>query len=109
MAVQNFFVLTASQRTAVMAFNGSEVAINPRAIDNASPGVGINLNDAATGFLAGDPVTLTGMFVAPKRIVDDPDYQAYVPDMINYLLDKPFATLEPETIFTPCAEDEEEV
>lgn len=105
MAVQNFFILTAADRTAAMVFNTNDVAINPRAIDNASPGVGINLNDAATGFLAGDPVTLTGMFVAPKRIVDDPEYHTYAPDMIAFLLDKPFAMLEPETIFAPYVEE----
>lgn len=33
--------------------------------------------------------------------LDDPGYLAHAPDMVAYLLDKPFATLEPETIFAP--------
>ena len=39
--------------------------------------------------------------VYPKRIVDDAACQAYVPGMITYLLDLPYALLEVETIFAP--------
>lgn len=101
MAIQNFFVLTGAQRSDAMVFNNDDVAIDPRAIDNASPGVGLNLNDKATNYEPADPVTLTGCYVAPKRIVDDPDYAQFAPGMIAYLLDKPFCMLEPETIFAP--------
>lgn len=99
--IQNMFVLTAAQRTAAMAFNNMEVVIDPRAVDNTSPGVGLNLNDNATDYAPGDPVELTGTFVAPKRIVDDPEYLLYAPGMVTYLLDLPWCSLEPETIFAP--------
>lgn len=101
MTMLNQFVLTAAQRTAAMVFNGDDVAIDPRAVDNASPGVGLNLNDNATSYAPGDPVTLTGMYVAPKAIVDDAQYKLYAPGMIIMLLTLPWASLETETIFAP--------
>ncbi|MBX3545602.1 hypothetical protein [Chelatococcus sp.] len=104
MAVQNFFIITAAQRDDLVAMNSPDASINPRAIDNTSPGIGINLNPDATGFEGGDAVDLVGKFAAPKRIVDDPDYQAYVPDMVAYLLDLPYALLEAETIFAPVTD-----
>lgn len=100
MAVQNFFILTAAERVTAMSFNGA-VEIDPRAVDNSSPGVGINLNDSAAAFTPGQTVTLTGKYVAPKRIVDDPEYLAYAPDMVAFLLTLPWCTLEAETIFAP--------
>lgn len=99
--MQNNFVLTAEQRTAAMAFNTPEVAIIPRAVDNTTPGVGLNLNDNASDYEPGDPVTLVGKFVAPKAIVDDPEYATYAPGMIAYLLTLPWCSLETETIFAP--------
>lgn len=104
MATQNYFVLTSAQRTAAMAFNDfvNGVAIDPRAIDSASPGSGINTNELADGYNVGDPITLTGgKYVAPVRIVNDPEYLMHVPDMIEYLLTLPAAILENETIFLP--------
>lgn len=104
MPMMNFFVLTAAQRTTALGLdNNSNAAIAPRAVDNASPGVGINLNDN-TGVAAGAAVTLTGTFVAPKRIVDDPAYQQYCPNLIAFLLTLPWCSLEPETIFAPITE-----
>lgn len=101
MGMQNFFVLTEAQKATAEAFNGDDVAIVPRAVDNASPGVGLNLNDNAAGYGPGDAVTLTGTYVAPKRIVDDPEYQTYAPGMIAFLLTLPWCSLETETIFAP--------
>lgn len=101
MAVQNFFVLTSAQRTTAMGYNGEDVAIMPRAIDNSSPGVGLNLNDNAADYEPADPVTLTGCYVAPKAIVDDPEYHTYAPGMIVFLLTLPWCSLELETIFAP--------
>lgn len=101
MSVENFFVLTSAQRITAMGYNGEEVAVSPFAVSNSSPGVGINLNDNASDFDPGEPVTLTGMFVAPKRIVDDPEYLTYAPGMVTFLLALPWATLETETIFSP--------
>lgn len=101
MSILNFFVLTSAERDAAMLLDGDPVEIDPRAVDNTSPGAGINLNDNAASYDAGDPVTLTGCFVAPKRIVDDPDYLTHAPALVAYLLDRPFCTLETETIFAP--------
>lgn len=99
--MQNYFILTAAQRTTAMAWNGEDVMIEPRAVDNGSPGVGLNLNDNADDYEAGDPVTLTGTYVAPKAIVDNPEYLTYAPSMVTYLLTLPWASLEDETIFAP--------
>lgn len=105
MTVQNWFVLTAAQRLTAMGFNGEEVAVEPRAVDNTSPGVGINLNDnASVGFDPGEVVPLADMYVSPKRIVDDPEYQLYAPGMVSFLLTLPWCTLESETIFAPDVE-----
>ena len=98
MATQNYFILTDSERALAMGFNTSDAMIDPRAVDNDSPGVGINLNDNAQGYDPADPVALTDTYVAPKRIVDDP---AYPQDMKTYLLTLPWALLENETIFAP--------
>lgn len=106
MSTQNWFVLTAAQRADAMTYNHPLASINPRAVDNASPGVGINLNDNADGYDPGDvvplgPVDGVPMYVAPKRIVDDPAYLTNTPDMVTYLLTLPWCTLEAETIFAP--------
>lgn len=102
--IQNYFILTAAQRTASMALNSPDAAIDPRAVDGTTPGVSLNLNNNAAGYEAGAPVTLTGTFLAPKRIIDDPDYVFYVPDMVAYLQDKPFGLCEDETVFAPPQE-----
>ena len=101
MTVQNFFVLTSAQRDTVMGWNSENCEIDPRAVNNDSPGVGLNLNDNATAYDPGEPVTLTSTYVAPKQIVDDPEYQTYAPGMITFLLTLPWCTLEPEMIFAP--------
>jgi hypothetical protein len=104
MSTQNYFVLTAAQRSSAVALNGENCAIDPRAIDSASPGSGINTNQDAIGFDVGDAVPLVGNYVAPVRIVNDPAYLAEVPDMITFLLTLPAALLENETIFLPPEE-----
>ena len=101
MTTQNYFVLTSAQRTTAIGLNSEDAAIDPRAVDSASPGSGINTNQDATGFGVGDPVALVGKFVAPVRIVNDPAYLAHVPDMVAFLLTLPSALLENETIFLP--------
>ncbi|MGV0817109.1 hypothetical protein [Martelella sp. AMO21009] len=102
--IMNWFVLTASQKSAVEAFNGEALGlIDARAIDNATPGTGINLNDNAIDFEPGDPVTLTGMYVVPKRVVDDPNQAA---DAKTLLLTLPWCALENETIFAPYLGDD---
>ena len=102
MSVQNYFIMTSSEKDEASGFDTQDVALGARAVDNASPGIGLNLNPDAANYAAGAAVTLTGAWVAPKRLVDDPDYQTYAPGMISYLLDKPWAALESETIFAPA-------
>lgn len=101
MATQDWFVLTGAERTTAMGYNtpgGPE--IDPRAVDNASPGVAINLNPDATNYPnGGEVVTLVGNYVAPRRIVNDVTYPA---DMKTYLLTLPFAPLDSDTIFAPA-------
>ena len=100
MGTQNFFVLTPAQAVAVMALNGwPEIETKP--VDTVNPGVGINLNPDADGYDAGDVVPLSGNSVLTVRIVNDPAYINGVPDVVAYLADKPFASLETETIFLP--------
>lgn len=102
MTMLNFFVLTAAESAHAKTLDDNNNAtIDPRAIDNATPGVGINLNDNALNYIPAAPVVLTATFVAPKRIVDDPAYQQYCPALITYLLTLPWASLETETIFAP--------
>ena len=96
---QDWFILTADERTAAIAFNTQSAEIDPRAVDNANPGVAINLNPDATNYPdGGEVVTLVGNYVAPRRIVNDGNYPA---DMKTYLLTLPFAPLDSDTIFAP--------
>ena len=103
MAILNYVVLTSAQRDTAEAFNAEleGIAIWCRPIDSATPGSGINLNENATGHDVGDPVALTGMFVAPVNIVNDPDWLAQGQDAIAFLLTLPWCLLENETIFLP--------
>lgn len=106
MPMENLFVFTADERAAAMGLDDEANArIIPRAVDNASPGVGLNLNDAASNYEPADVVTLVNKFVAPKRIVDDPAYLQYCPALITYLLTLPWCSLETETIFLPPPQD----
>lgn len=106
MPTMNFFVLTSAQRDIAVTLDDDEnTIIAPRAVDSATPGVGINLNDQAQDYTPGAAVTLAGTFAAPKRIVDDPSYQQYCPALITYLLTLPWCSLESETIFAPQVVD----
>jgi len=103
MATQNYFVLTSAQRSTCLGIVTEGLAVVPRAIDSATPGSGINTNQDATGFDVGDAIALTGKYVAPVRIVNDPDYIANLPTMMTFLLTLPCSILENETIFLPDA------
>lgn len=106
MAMENDFILTAAQRTTALGLDADLIAeVDPRAIDNTSPGTGINLNDNATGIAAGAVVTLTGKYILPKKIVDDPLYITHCPALITFLLTLPWCSVEPETIFAPVVLD----
>lgn len=101
MPVQEYFVITAAQRADLVALNTPDVGIDPRAIDTENPGIGINQCATAVGYAVNDEVTLEGRYAAPKRIVDDPDYQYYAPSMVAYLLTLPWCALDDDSIFAP--------
>jgi len=107
MSTQQLFILTEEQRTQAMSFNNSDVGlgVEPRRVDSATPGSGINLNENAVGYGVGDPVSLIGTYVTGYQLVNDPDYIANVPDMVAYLLTMPAAILEIESIFLPPSDD----
>ena len=105
MATLDFFILAADDVATAQGLDDDDnAAISPRAVDNASPGVGLNLNEAAANYAPGAAVTLTSAYVAPKRIVDDPTYQQYCPGLVTFLLSQPWASLETERIFAPAEE-----
>lgn len=101
MGVFNHLVLTGAQRTAAMALNNGDIDVDPRAVDGASPGQGLNLNDQASGYAVGAAVTLAGNYVCPSAILSDPQALRYNPDLVAYLQDKPFAALDTDQIFAP--------
>jgi len=105
MSMMNFFVLTAAQGTIATqggaGWGSGEVAVDPIPVSNASPGVGLNLNDNAVDYEPGGVVVLVDRYVIRKAVVDDPEYATYAPDLIAYLLTLPWCSLEQETIFAP--------
>lgn len=101
MTTQNFFILTGAEVTAAEAFNTEEIGLGPREIDAASPGVGLNLNPDADDYGPGDPVALTGKFVATQSLLSNPDYTQNVPGMLTELLKRPWVSADTDTIFLP--------
>jgi len=102
MTTQNWCILTAAQFATAESLDDDEnYRIGNRPVNNAAPGVGLNINPDATGIAAGAVVTLAGNYVCPKRMVDDPDCATHAPDLKAFLLTMPWATLESETIFAP--------
>lgn len=102
MTTQNWVILTSAQLTHAQTLDDDEnYMIGTRPVDNQNPGIGLNINPDAGDFDPGQAVVLTGMFVAPKRMIDDPDCAIYAPDLRAFLLTLPWAMLESETIFAP--------
>ena len=44
-------------------------------------------------------LTLTGKYVLPVRIVEDPDYQFYCPELVKFLKTLPSQSLDPDVVF----------
>lgn len=102
MSTQNWAILSGAQLAHAQTLDDDEnYVIGTRAVTNENPGVGLNINPDATDFEAGAVVALSGMYVAPKRMVDDPDCATYAPDLRAFMLTLPWAMLESETIFAP--------
>ena len=97
----NFIIITESERAALAVYDTPDVALGGRLIDNAMPGIGININPDAANYEAGDAVPLAGCFAITRRMIEDPDYILHAPLMVAGLLDKPWCYLESETIFAP--------
>ena len=102
MSTQVWAVFTAAERAHALTIDDdAHFGIDPLPVSNANPGIGININPDAADFDPAEAVTLAGMFVAPKRMVDDPDCLTYCPALAAYMLTLPWAMLEHETIFAP--------
>lgn len=102
MTTQNWVIMSAAQLAQAQTLDDDEnYQIGTRPVTNTSPGVGLNINPDAEGVASGEAVTLVGTYVAPKRMVDDPDCLTYAPDLATLLLTLPWAMLESETIFAP--------
>jgi hypothetical protein len=98
---QDWFILTEAERTTAMAFiQPGDPEIDPRAVDGVSPGVGLNLNPDASGYEAGEPITLEGKYVQTRRTVTQ-SIPAYPEALKTYLLTLPWASLDSGTIFAP--------
>lgn len=104
MSTQNYVILTAAQIDHAQTLDDdANYQIGRQPVTNTAPGVGLNINPTAAEYpLGGEVVALAGCFVAPKRIVDDPECIAYAPGLRDYLLTLPWAMLEHETIFAPA-------
>lgn len=88
MTVQAWIIMTASEEAAA------------RMLDDASRRLGARRVDHPLADELGLGV-LVGRYVAPARLLADPDYAAWVP-MLSHL---PAATLDSGALFAPTAED----
>jgi hypothetical protein len=110
MATQDWFILTKAQVTTLGGLPKVppiNAEVTPRAVDAASPGIGINLNPEATDYpVGGEVVTLItvtepdgdGSYVAPRRVVNDDAHSA---ETKAFLMTMPIAGLDSDTIFAP--------
>jgi len=76
--------MDATQKAAAMAFNTPSIQIQPRTIANP---LADNLGEGV----------LLGKFVAPARLLNDPDYTAFY----TYCSTLPIRTLDSEVLFLP--------
>lgn len=99
MATQSFIVLTSAERTAAVALNNENGGVDPRAVDNELAGHGINTNPAAS-VAVGAGVDLTGKYVVPTRVLNDPENDRF--DAVLGPL--PRCILDVDVIFAPVVE-----
>lgn len=88
MAVMAIFVLTESQRAAVMALNTNTFKVDPRLIDNPLA------NNLGYG-------VLVGKYMLPARIINDPNMTQWY-DMLGSL---PIYTFDMDVLFVPNPDD----
>ncbi|WP_323012907.1 hypothetical protein [Devosia sp.] len=78
--------MTIEQKAAAILLDDEEVMLGPREIENPLA------NNLGLG-------VLVGMWVAPARLLNDPDYQRWVPTMGGL----PIHVLDSETLFPPVS------
>lgn len=88
MTVQAWIIMTQTERDDAEALNDEEAAIGARQIDNPLA------NNLGQG-------TLVGKWVAPARLLNDPDYSRWVPTLGAL----PIAVMDSDTLFVPISED----
>jgi hypothetical protein len=84
MTVQAWIVLTEDQKDEAVLLDGNGIALGPRLVENPLA------NNLGYG-------TLVGKWVSPARLLNDPDYQRWVPTL--GLL--PIHVMDSETLFPP--------
>lgn len=84
MTVQAWIALTPAQKTAAVALDDEDAALGPRPVDNS---LANNLGYGA----------LLGQWVAPARLLNDPDYSRWVPSLGSL----PIYVMDSDTLFSP--------
>ena len=84
MAVMAWILMTPAEKDDAVALDGNGIELGPREIENPLA------NNLGLG-------TLVGKWVSPARLLNDPDYQRWVPTL--GLL--PIHVLDSETLFPP--------
>jgi hypothetical protein len=87
MTVQAWIIMTQTQRDDATALDDDDAMLGARQIDNALS------NNLGQG-------TLVGKWVAPARLLNDPDYSRWVPTLGTL----PIAVMDSDTLFVPPPE-----
>lgn len=87
MTVQAWIIMDQTQRDAATALDDEEIKLGARQIDNPLA------NNLGQG-------TLVGKWVAPARLLNDPDYVRWVPTLGNL----PIVVMDSDTLFIPFVE-----
>jgi len=87
MTVQAWIVMDQTQRDAAEALNDDDVALGSRQIDNSLA------NNLGYG-------TLVGNWVAPARLLNDPDYSRWIATLGAY----PIHVMDSDTLFVPSGD-----
>ena len=103
MSIQSCVILTADElRHAETLDDDDNFQIGGRKVDVSAPGVAININPDAVSVAAGAAVDLSGRYLAPTRIIEDPACGTYAPALAAYLRTLPWAELDSDAVFAPA-------
>lgn len=89
MTVQAYIIMTTAQKTAAELLDNTEQMLGPRQIDNSLA------NALGEG-------VLVAKWVSPARLLNDPEYTRWVPEMEGY----PIRVFDSETLFLPPPPEE---